>query len=57
MVVRRGVNETAWSTSPATSAARGHIVRFIEYMDVGTTNGWRIDDVVPAREIVDAISA
>jgi cyclic pyranopterin phosphate synthase len=30
----------------------GHIVRFIEYMDVGTTNGWRLDDVVPAAEIV-----
>ncbi len=28
----------------------GHIVRFIEYMDVGATNGWQMDDVVPARE-------
>jgi cyclic pyranopterin phosphate synthase len=35
----------------------GHILRFIEYMDVGTTNGWRMDDVVPAAEIVAAISA
>jgi GTP 3',8-cyclase len=33
----------------------GHIVRFIEYMDVGTTNGWRLDDVVPAAEIVRRI--
>ena len=32
-----------------------HIVRFIEYMDVGNTNGWRLDDVVPAREIVETI--
>ena len=32
----------------------GHILRFIEYMDVGTTNGWRLDEVVPAEEIVDA---
>jgi cyclic pyranopterin phosphate synthase len=31
---------------------RGHTLRFIEYMDVGHTNGWRLDDVVPAREIV-----
>ena len=30
----------------------GHTLRFIEYMDVGTTNGWRLDDVVPAAEIV-----
>ena len=32
----------------------GHIVRFIEYMDVGATNGWRMDDVVPSREVVRA---
>ena len=38
------------------SAARGHILRFIEYMDVGHTNGWRMDDVVPAAEIVDDAS-
>jgi cyclic pyranopterin phosphate synthase len=36
---------------------RGHILRFIEYMDVGHTNGWRMDEVVSAREIVDVISA
>ena len=35
----------------------GHIVRFIEYMDVGATNGWRMDDVVPATEIVRTIDA
>ena len=35
----------------------GHILRFIEYMDVGTTNGWRMDDVVPAAEIVATIDA
>jgi cyclic pyranopterin phosphate synthase len=34
---------------------RGHTLRFIEYMDVGTTNGWRLDDVVPAAEIVGAL--
>jgi cyclic pyranopterin phosphate synthase len=37
--------------------ARGHILRFIEYMDVGHTNGWRMDDVVPAAEIVETIAA
>ena len=35
----------------------GHIVRFIEYMDVGTTNGWRLDDVLPAREVIARIGA
>jgi cyclic pyranopterin phosphate synthase len=35
----------------------GHIVRFIEYMDVGSTNGWRMDDVVPSAEIVKLIGA
>jgi GTP 3',8-cyclase len=35
----------------------GHIVRFIEYMDVGHSNGWRMDDVVPAAEIVAMIDA
>jgi cyclic pyranopterin phosphate synthase len=34
---------------------RGHTLRFIEYMDVGATNGWRLDDVVPAAEIVGAL--
>src|SRR5262249_14847007 len=33
----------------------GHVLRFIEYMDVGATNGWRLDDVVPAAEILAAI--
>src|SRR5690349_20602478 len=37
--------------------ARGHILRFIEYMDVGHTNGWRMDDVVPAGEMVETIGA
>ena len=35
----------------------GHILRFIEYMDVGHTNGWRMDDVVPASEILAQIDA
>ena len=48
---------TRSSSSRGTSAARGHILRFIEYMDVGATNGWRLDDVVPAAEIVALIGA
>src|SRR5204863_9795984 len=35
----------------------GHIARFIEYMDVGSSNGWRMDDVVPSAEVVKRISA
>ena len=56
-VVRRGVNEE--SVLPLARFFRGTdvVVRFIEYMDVGTTNGWRLDDVVPAAEIVAAIDA
>jgi cyclic pyranopterin phosphate synthase len=35
----------------------GHIVRFIEFMDVGASNGWRLDDVLPSREVVARIDA
>ena len=57
MVVRRGLNET--SVVPMARWARdaGVILRFIEYMDVGHTNGWRLDEVVPADELVAAIDA
>jgi GTP 3',8-cyclase len=51
-VVKRGVNEDQIVPMAAFFRERGHILRFIEYMDVGHTNGWRLDDVVPAREIV-----
>ena len=53
MVVKRGLNEHAIVPMAREFRARGHILRFIEYMDVGHTNGWRMDDVVPAAEIVD----
>lgn len=57
MVVKRGLNED--SVLPMARYFRGtdHVVRFIEYMDVGASNGWKLDDVVPAAEIVDAINA
>ena len=55
MVVRRGANEDSILPMARYFRGTGHILRFIEYMDVGHTNGWRMDDVVPAREIVQAI--
>jgi cyclic pyranopterin phosphate synthase len=57
MVVRRGVNED--SVVPVARWARdeGLILRLIEFMDVGTTNGWRMDEVVPAAEILARIDA
>jgi cyclic pyranopterin phosphate synthase len=55
MVVKRGLNEQAILPMAREFRERGHILRFIEYMDVGHTNGWRMDDVVPAAEIVETI--
>ena len=52
-VIKRGLNDGDDVTDLAAfGREHGHIVRFIEYMDVGTTNGWCLDDVVPARELV-----
>ena len=56
MVVKRGVNEHSILPMARFFREKGHILRFIEFMDVGHTNGWRMDDVVTAREIVDLIS-
>ena len=56
MVVKRGVNDHRTTEMADYFRGSGHIVRFIEYMDVGTTNGWRIDDVVPAAEIIATIN-
>jgi cyclic pyranopterin phosphate synthase len=57
MVVKRGENEASIVPMARWARDEGLILRFIEYMDVGTTNGWRLDDVVPAAAIVAAISA
>ena len=57
MVVRRGLNEASVLPMARWARSAGHILRFIEYMDVGHTNGWRLDDVVPAADIVATISA
>ena len=56
-VVRRGMNDHAVVDLARRFKGTGAIVRFIEYMDVGATNGWRMDEVVPAAEIVAALDA
>ena len=56
MVVRRGINETSVVPMARWARETGVIVRFIEYMDVGHSNGWRLDEVVPAAEIIEAIA-
>lgn len=56
-VVQRGVNDHTVVDLARFCKERGWIVRFIEYMDVGNLNGWRMDDVVPADEIVAMIDA
>ena len=55
MVVRRGQNDQSILPMAGHFRNRGHMLRFIEYMDVGTTNGWRLDEVVPAAEIISLI--
>ncbi|HEY7657606.1 MAG TPA: GTP 3',8-cyclase MoaA [Burkholderiales bacterium] len=55
MVVKRGENDASILPMARFFRGTGHILRFIEYMDVGHTNGWRMNDVVPAREIIERI--
>lgn len=57
MVVKRGVNEHAILPMARYFREHGHILRLIEYMDVGHSNGWRMDDVLTARQMVDLIQA
>jgi len=56
-VVKRGVNDDSILALARYFQGTGHVVRFIEYMDVGNANGWRMDDVVTAAEIVAKIDA
>jgi len=56
MVVKRGLNEHAILPMLRHFRGSGHIVRFIEFMDVGSTNGWRMDDVLSSREIIERIT-
>jgi cyclic pyranopterin phosphate synthase len=57
MVVKRGMNDDDVLAMAERFRGTGVILRFIEYMDVGATNGWRLDDVVPSAEIVSAIDS
>jgi cyclic pyranopterin phosphate synthase len=57
MVVKRGVNDQSIEAMAERFRGSGHVLRFIEYMDVGNSNGWRLDDVVTANEIVGRIHA
>ncbi len=56
-VVRRGMNDAGIGALVDFAREGGHTMRFIEYMDVGSSNGWRLDEVVPASEILAAIDA
>lgn len=56
MVVKRGVNDDQIIPMAEHFRGTGQILRFIEFMDVGTTNGWRMDDVVSAAEIAERIA-
>lgn len=57
MVVKKGVNDGSVLPMARYFKGSGHIVRFIEFMDVGHSNGWRLDDVVPAASLVQQIDA
>ncbi len=56
-VVQKGVNDHLMAEMAEHFRASGNIVRFIEYMDVGTLNGWRLDDVVPSKDLAGLIDA
>jgi cyclic pyranopterin phosphate synthase len=55
MVVKRGLNDHSIVPMARRFRGTGHVVRFIEYMDVGASNGWRLDEIVAGAEIVDSI--
>jgi GTP 3',8-cyclase len=57
VVVKRGLNDHGILDLARHFRTTPHVLRFIEYMDVGHTNGWRLDDVVPAAEIVETITS
>lgn len=57
MVVKRGTNDKEILPMVRHFKGTGHVLRFIEYMDVGATNGWRMDEVLPSHEVVKRIQA
>src|SRR5690606_3793226 len=56
MVVRKGLNDNQILPMVRHFRNSGHILRFIEYMDVGSTNGWNLDEVLTGKQILDHIS-
>ncbi len=57
VLVKRGFNDGEVVDLAGHFRGSGHIVRFIEYMDVGTSNGWKLDEVVPAAEVIERIGS
>lgn len=57
MVVKRGMNEHEIIPMAAHFRHSGIVLRFIEYMDAGSTNGWRMDDVISARQILERVTS
>jgi cyclic pyranopterin phosphate synthase len=57
MVVKKGFNEGDILPLARYFKEKGHSLRFIEFMDVGNTNGWKLDQVVPSKEIMEMIHA
>ncbi|PTD97959.1 GTP 3',8-cyclase MoaA [Pseudothauera lacus] len=57
MVVKRGTNDHGIIDMARHFRGSGHILRFIEFMDVGSSNGWKMDEVLPSREVVERINA
>lgn len=57
MVVRKGVNDAQILPMATYFRGRGHVLRFIEFMDVGSTNGWKLDEVLPSAELIARIDA
>jgi cyclic pyranopterin phosphate synthase len=57
VVLKRGENDGGILDLARWARDAGHVLRFIEYMDVGTTNGWRLDEVIPAMDVVETITA
>ncbi|HUG29055.1 MAG TPA: GTP 3',8-cyclase MoaA [Candidatus Limnocylindria bacterium] len=55
VVLKRGANDDGIIDLARWARDAGHVLRFIEYMDVGTTNGWRLDEVVPATEVIETV--
>jgi GTP 3',8-cyclase len=57
MVVQKGVNDQDILPMARYFREKGHVLRFIEYMDVGNSNGWKLDHVVPSKTIIEMIHA